>query len=578
MSGFLVGLNINDVAAETFSGNASTTAFTLAVAGTTNTCGVYILGVHQVPTTDYSVSGTTLTFTAAPPSGTNNVCVVYTKPQTVGAPADATVTTAKLSGNLVTPGTLDVNGQELILDADADTSITADTDDQIDIKIGGADDFRFTANNFNVLSGSTLTVDSGATITNSGTATGFADFTAIGDGSVSAPSLANSGDTNTGIYFPAADTVGVTTGGTERFRFGSNPIPGGSKNLVQNGAMTVNQRGSVAVAADSTFAIDRYSNRLIGGGPARWTVTQDTTVPAGEGFGYSHKVDVTTIDASISTDDYHGIAHTIEAQNLQHLNFNHADASALTLTFWARTKKAGLHGGAVYNNDANRSLVFSWTAVADTWQKVTVAVPGDTSGVINNDTGSGLTIYWSFSGGKYMASDTGAWVAGAYLSVTSAVNDFDSTSNDVYITGVQLEVGSVATDFAHEDYGTTLIKCKRYYEELRDGGSGYGMFHFGMGPTGNSTSSAAGTLLFSVEKRAAPTMSATAADWSILKTTSSTSFSGGEMTCNSISFSGIHSTGAWISLSSAATGMTAGTATLVQSTGANKKMTASAEL
>ena len=173
MAGFLVGLNINDVAAETFSGNASTTAFTLAVAGTTNTCGVYILGVHQVPTTDYSVSGTTLTFTAAPPSGTNNICVVYTKPQTVGAPSDATVTTAKLSGNLVTPGTLDLNGQELILDANGNTSITADTDDQIDFKISGADDFRMTANSMNILSGSTLTVDSGATITNSGTATGF---------------------------------------------------------------------------------------------------------------------------------------------------------------------------------------------------------------------------------------------------------------------------------------------------------------------------------------------------------------------------------------------------------------------
>ena len=223
MAGYLVGLDINDVASETFSGNASTTAFTLAAAGTTNSTGVYILGVHQVPSTDYSVSGTTLTFTTAPPTGTNNISVVYTKPAIVNTPADGTITTAKLSGALVTPGTLDLNGQELILDADADTSITADTDDQIDIKIGGADDFQFTANkflvqtgsnidmngtelildadadtsitadtndqidfklagaddfrmtanNFNVLSGSTLTVDSGATIVNSGTATNF---------------------------------------------------------------------------------------------------------------------------------------------------------------------------------------------------------------------------------------------------------------------------------------------------------------------------------------------------------------------------------------------------------------------
>ena len=67
----------------------------------------------------------------------------------------------------------DLDGAEFVLDADGDTTIHADTDDQIDIKIAGADDFRFTANNFNVLSGSTLTIDSGATITNSGTASGF---------------------------------------------------------------------------------------------------------------------------------------------------------------------------------------------------------------------------------------------------------------------------------------------------------------------------------------------------------------------------------------------------------------------
>ena len=364
----------------------------------------------------------------------------------------------------------DLNGQALILDADADTTITADTDDQIDIRIAGADDFRFTANTLTALSGSTVAIASGATIANSGTATGFTDLTAIADGSAGSPSIANSGDTNTGVFFPAADTVGITAGGTEQFRFGSNPIPGGGKNLVQNGAMTVMQRGSTAVAADSTFAIDRYSNRLIGGGPARWTVTQDTTVPSGKGFGYSMKIDVTTVDSSISTNDYHGVVHTIEAQNLQHLNFNNAASKSLTLTFWARAKKAGLHGGAIYNNDANRSLVFSWTAVSDEWQKVTVPIPAETSaGGINNDTGAGLSIYWSFSGGKYMASNTGAWVAGAYLSVTDAVNDFDSTSNDFYLTGVQLEIGDLATDFAHEDIETTTSKCQRYFWRATSG-------------------------------------------------------------------------------------------------------------
>ena len=100
---------------------------------------ISINGVIQEPTTDYTVSGTNITFTTAPTSGDNFFGVAMGEQLQIGTPSDATVTSAKLSGNLVTPGTLDVNGQELILDADADTSITADTDDKIDVKIGGTD-------------------------------------------------------------------------------------------------------------------------------------------------------------------------------------------------------------------------------------------------------------------------------------------------------------------------------------------------------------------------------------------------------------------------------------------------------
>ena len=142
-------------------------------------------GVIQEPVTDYTVSGTDITFTTAPASGDSFFGVVMGEQLAIGTPSDATVTSAKLSGNLVTPGTLDVNGQELILDADGDTSITADTDDQIDIRIAGADDFQFTANTFTVLSGSTLTVASGATITNNGTANGFGALAGIDDQSSS---------------------------------------------------------------------------------------------------------------------------------------------------------------------------------------------------------------------------------------------------------------------------------------------------------------------------------------------------------------------------------------------------------
>ena len=100
---------------------------------------ISINGVLQEPTTAYTVSGTNITFTSAPASTDTFYGVALGEQLAGNTPSDSTITSAKLSGNLVTPGTLDVNGQELILDADADTSITADTDDRIDFKIGGVE-------------------------------------------------------------------------------------------------------------------------------------------------------------------------------------------------------------------------------------------------------------------------------------------------------------------------------------------------------------------------------------------------------------------------------------------------------
>jgi hypothetical protein len=98
---FLVGLDLNDVQVQTDSGNASTTAFTLDVASTTNAVAAYISGVRQLAGTDYSVSGTTITFTTAPPTGTNNIMYVYTKAAIINTPADNSVTTAKIAANAV---------------------------------------------------------------------------------------------------------------------------------------------------------------------------------------------------------------------------------------------------------------------------------------------------------------------------------------------------------------------------------------------------------------------------------------------------------------------------------------------
>ena len=127
---------------------------------------VSLNGVIQKPGSSYTISSSTITFSSNLATG-DSIDFIYLLGNVLdlGTPSDSTVTSAKLSGNLVTPGTLDVNGQELILDANANTSITADTDDQIDIKVAGADDFRITANTFTALSGSGVVIpDSGLTL------------------------------------------------------------------------------------------------------------------------------------------------------------------------------------------------------------------------------------------------------------------------------------------------------------------------------------------------------------------------------------------------------------------------------
>ena len=163
-----------------FNGDGSTTDFTLDIApSSTLDIEVFVENVRQDPNSAYTLSGTTLSFTGAPPSGTNNIYVVH-QAKAVGTinPPDASVNSDKLTGNLVTPGTLDVNGQELILDADADTSITADTDDQIDFKVGGSDKFTMTTDTFTARNNVHLISASGTSdlrIQNSTTGSGSTD-------------------------------------------------------------------------------------------------------------------------------------------------------------------------------------------------------------------------------------------------------------------------------------------------------------------------------------------------------------------------------------------------------------------
>ena len=172
---------------------------------------VSLNGVIQKPGSSYTISSSTITFSSNLATG-DSIDFIYLLGNVLdlGTPSDSTVTSGKLSGNLVTPGTLDVNGQELILDADADTSITADTDDQIDIKVAGADDFRITANTFTALSGSGVVIpDSGLTLGSTAVTSTAAELNKL-DG---VGTLKQAGKET--IWVPASAMYGNTSNGAE---------------------------------------------------------------------------------------------------------------------------------------------------------------------------------------------------------------------------------------------------------------------------------------------------------------------------------------------------------------------------
>ena len=250
-----------------------------------------------------------------------------------------------------------------------------------------------------------------------------------------------------------------------------------NRNLVINGAMTINQRGTQTGVRNS-YGVDRF--KISGVGAQLFTYSQSTTVPSGQGFSYSTKLDVTTADTSLAAGDYVLFRQRFEGQDFQHLKYGTSDAESLTLQFWVRSPKTGTHIVELYHQDAAYVNGQAYTITsANTWQKVVVTFVGYQTTAITNDNTVGFTVQWWLMAGSTYSSGTLAsntWhnvTSGAANRAVGQVNVVDSTSNEFYITGVQLEIGTSATPFEHENYGTTLAKCQRYFISCKGFGSGY---------------------------------------------------------------------------------------------------------
>ena len=244
-----------------------------------------------------------------------------------------------------------------------------------------------------------------------------------------------------------------------------------NRNLIINGAMRVAQRATstTGVTTNGYHSVDRFKVGMSAMGT--YTISQSTDAP--DGFSNSLKYEVTTADASPAASDQVALEYRLEGQDLQHLNYGSSSAKSLTLSFWVKSDVTGTYSNELMQPDNSfRHYSFSYTInSADTWEHKTVTIAGDASGVIANDTGEGLLIKWYLGAGSNFTTgtySTGSWKARTLANcVSSSSPNFANTvGNEWYITGVQLEVGSVATTFEHRSYGDELHRCQRYYETI----------------------------------------------------------------------------------------------------------------
>tara|TARA_R110000744_G_scaffold361178_1_gene468863 strand:+ start:242 stop:1342 length:1101 start_codon:yes stop_codon:yes gene_type:complete len=280
----------------------------------------------------------------------------------------------------------------------------------------------------------------------------------------------------------------------------------GRRNIVINGAMQVAQRATSATGKTTGgyFTVDRSKFDLVNLGTH--TYSQSTDAP--EGFSNSLRIDCTTT-ASLSADSLlYALCTGIEGQDVQQLKKGTSNAEAVTISFYVKSNKTGTYVLEVYDGTNTRHIGKTYTInSANTWEYKTLTFVGDTTGAIANSNAFGMGLFFWVSGGSNYTSGT---LPSGWSSVTTAnraaglnVNIADNTANDWAITGVQMEVGSVATPFEHRSFGEELALCQRYHYRAGKAESAY--TNFGQGW---ATAARAGTIQIPlpVEMRAEPSV------------------------------------------------------------------------
>jgi hypothetical protein len=320
----------------------------------------------------------------------------------------------------------------------------------------------------------------------------------------------------TNIQNPSTSSGGVSIDTSGHVTVDSVAMPSSgplsNRNKIINGDMRIDQRyGGTAFTPGSpssnTYTVDRWQlTQELG---SSWTFQQNrngVTPPA----GFSNYLGITVNSASTPTSgSYNAWRQAIEGYNASDLAWGTADAKSVAVSFWVRSSLTGQFSGSLRNGAATFvSYPFTYTInSANTWQYVTLTIPGPTTGTWNTLSSSGIEVFFDLGCGSSNRGTAGSWATQNVLGATGSVNLISTAGATFYITGVQLEAGSVATPFEHRSYGDEMRRCQRYFwAPIKDGSNTLGVA-FG----GGGTNAIYHPVVFPVQMRAAPTVFITSA-------------------------------------------------------------------
>ena len=248
------------------------------------------------------------------------------------------------------------------------------------------------------------------------------------------------------------------------------PASGRADNRIINGACEVAQRGTSS-SANEYGCVDRMKLSVTNTDQLAWLQKQSDDAP--DGFCKSWEVDFTTAESSLDADELVYMRYLVEAQDIKSFYNANGTGKNFTLSFYVKSAQTGTYNIGIHKSDGGtRFITNTYTiSAANTWQRVVWNITGDTGTTgMAFDTGQGFQISFMMAAGTNYTSGgvQTSWggFSNSLMAGGHAVNVLDNTNNYWKITGIQLELGDTASDFAHETYPETLRKCQRYYWKI----------------------------------------------------------------------------------------------------------------